>query len=341
MSKSVAIIGGGVAGLSAAFKLRNRNIKTTVFEKSDTIGGRTKTSKKNNCIYDYGANYFKREQNDAKKIIKKLGLDGLVKIKKPIWTYDFKGQITEGRERNIDRLTYKKGIQELVFRLYNKSNTKLHNSSKVKKIDKKNKWIVYTEEKSYKFDFILLTPQPPKIYKLIKNIKKKDNLYERLKHSLQNVKYNHIMTFIFHYPFRHQRPYYGLINTDKKHSIGWISREESKKGHIPDGESVLIIQMSPRWSELNSDTSDNKLKYYVAEKIVDLLDNKKLKNPDWTVAKFWRNALPKDNKIDKQVLREIEKDNLFFAGDTTINEGRVHKSLSSGINAAQKIYKQN
>ncbi len=340
MSKSVAIIGGGVTGLSVTFKLRDRNIKTTVFEKSDTIGGRTATNKKNNCIYDYGANYFKTKKNDIKKIIKGLGLDGLVKIKKPIWTYNFKGQITKGKERDINRLTYKKGIQELAFRLYNKSDTKLYTSTTVKKIDKKNKWIVCTEEKNYKFDFILLTPQPPKIYELIKNTKKKDKLYYHLRDSLKNIRYNHIMTFIFHYPFRQQRPYYALINTDKKHSIGWISREESKQGHIPDGESILIIQMSSRWSKLNLNTSINKLKNQVTEKIVNLINNKKLKKPDWTDSKFWKNALPKNNKIDKQILREIEKDNLFFAGDTTINKGRVHNSLSSGINAAEKIYKK-
>lgn len=339
MNKSVAIVGGGVAGLSAAFRLHNKNIGTTVFEKSNTIGGRTVTNKKNNCIYDYGANYFKAINKDTEKVIDNLGLDGLVKIRKPIWTFNYKGEISQGKKRDINRLTYEKGIQELVFRLYNKSNTNLKTSTNVRKIDKKDKWTIYTKERKYKFDFVLLTPKPPEINVLIKNIKKNNNLYDKLRKTLQDITYNDIMTFIFHYPFRQPKPYYGLINTDKKHSIGWVSREESKQGHIPDKESLLIIQMSPKWSKTNSNTSINKLKNDVAKKLVDLIDDKKLKCPDWAETKFWKNALPKNNKIKSQILKEMEKENLFFAGDSTIKKGRVHKSLSSGINAAERIYK--
>ena len=48
-------------------------------------------------------------------------------------------------------------------------------------------------------------------------------------------------------------PYYALVNTDKEHDVGWVAREECKAGHVPDGETLLVVQASPAWADTHYD----------------------------------------------------------------------------------------
>lgn len=52
--KEVAIIGGGIAGLAAARYLQKKNLPFTLFEKTDTLGGRIKTHAADGYLMDEG-----------------------------------------------------------------------------------------------------------------------------------------------------------------------------------------------------------------------------------------------------------------------------------------------
>ena len=54
MKPSVAIIGGGLAGLACAITLHNLNIPFKLFESSDTCGGRVSTQTKDGYQFDTG-----------------------------------------------------------------------------------------------------------------------------------------------------------------------------------------------------------------------------------------------------------------------------------------------
>ncbi|MFU8831791.1 MAG: FAD-dependent oxidoreductase [Wenzhouxiangella sp.] len=54
----VAIIGAGIAGLSAADRLREVGADCTVFEKSRGLGGRMATRRVNDLEFDHGAQYW-------------------------------------------------------------------------------------------------------------------------------------------------------------------------------------------------------------------------------------------------------------------------------------------
>ncbi|MEL6869919.1 MAG: FAD-dependent oxidoreductase [Pseudomonadota bacterium] len=55
---SIAVIGAGISGLSAAATLRHHNHDVTVFEKSRGPGGRTATRRNADGFVDHGAQYF-------------------------------------------------------------------------------------------------------------------------------------------------------------------------------------------------------------------------------------------------------------------------------------------
>jgi renalase len=54
----IAIIGAGMAGLSAATHLVENGHSVTVFEKSRGIGGRMSTRREGDFEFDHGAQYF-------------------------------------------------------------------------------------------------------------------------------------------------------------------------------------------------------------------------------------------------------------------------------------------
>ena len=58
MNKTVAVIGGGAAGLSAGRVLADGGVAVTLFERSQTLGGRARSELLAGCIVDVGAQLF-------------------------------------------------------------------------------------------------------------------------------------------------------------------------------------------------------------------------------------------------------------------------------------------
>jgi hypothetical protein len=54
--RSVAVVGAGVSGLAAAYRLRKRGVQVTVFEAADRAGGKIRTNSEGGFIWDEGAN---------------------------------------------------------------------------------------------------------------------------------------------------------------------------------------------------------------------------------------------------------------------------------------------
>lgn len=58
MAERVAIVGAGMAGLSAAHVLRDAGVACTLFDKSRGLGGRMSTRRVGDLQFDHGAQYF-------------------------------------------------------------------------------------------------------------------------------------------------------------------------------------------------------------------------------------------------------------------------------------------
>ena len=54
MSKSVVVVGAGLAGLTCASYLQRNGAQVTVLESSDRVGGRVKTDSVNGFLFDHG-----------------------------------------------------------------------------------------------------------------------------------------------------------------------------------------------------------------------------------------------------------------------------------------------
>lgn len=58
MNRPVAVIGAGIAGLTAARRLRDRGLDVAVFDKARGVGGRTSVRHRHPFDFDHGAQYF-------------------------------------------------------------------------------------------------------------------------------------------------------------------------------------------------------------------------------------------------------------------------------------------
>ena len=59
MSKRVAVIGGGISGLTTAFLLKKRGFQVKVFEASDRLGGNVQTVSRDGYTFEEGPNSFR------------------------------------------------------------------------------------------------------------------------------------------------------------------------------------------------------------------------------------------------------------------------------------------
>lgn len=105
-SKRIAVIGAGIAGLSAAYELKKANFTVTVFEKEAHVGGRMATRFKSPFPFDIGANHLCDLYDEMKNYCKEFDLEflpmefvkyGVVKNKKVIPTENALGWLSRLR----------------------------------------------------------------------------------------------------------------------------------------------------------------------------------------------------------------------------------------------------
>ncbi|KAF6166878.1 hypothetical protein GIB67_020312 [Kingdonia uniflora] len=72
--KSVAVIGGGVSGLAAAYKLKSRGVSVTLFEADERAGGKIRSVSRDGFIWDEGANTMTESDAEVGRLLDNLGI---------------------------------------------------------------------------------------------------------------------------------------------------------------------------------------------------------------------------------------------------------------------------
>ncbi len=338
MTARIGVIGAGAGGAAATYAIDRAlpEVEVTVFEKSRGVCGRAAARRRNGTVYEYGANYLKDAGGPVSALVTDQFDDRLVEVQGPIWTFDGDGCVTEGPDAEERRWTYEDGITRLAKHLFAATAADVLLQTRIADVYHDGHWrLADTEGTEYgPFDALLLNPPAPQTAALLSETGVE--AANRLGDAADEVRYQTGWTAVLGYDFDLDAPYYALASADEEHDVGWIGREEQKPGHVPDGESVLIVQASPEWAAERYDAPPQENVDALTRHAADIIGDQRLLTPDWTDHQGWRYALAVEG-VDDDALRSAAEENVYAAGDWVAGEGRVDAALRNGLETGEAL----
>jgi predicted NAD/FAD-dependent oxidoreductase len=338
---AIGFVGAGAATAAAAFVLDGAapDASVTVLEKSGGVCGRAATRRRGDVTYDYGANYVKSDDERVVGLLTDtLDTGGLVDVTEPIYTFDADGTVSEGRDADEHKWSYERGLTQIAKRLFGRTDASVYRHTRVERLHRDGgAWRVTDADGTEwgPFDALVLNPPAPQTAELLAGADWDDPLRTDLVETVRGVEYRTIWTAVLRYPFELEVPYYALVNTDKDHEIGWISREECKRGHVPDG-SLLVVQANEEWSLARYDDPPGENATRLAGLTADVIGDGRLPDPEWTDHQGWRYALPEAG-APSGPLDSAEEHSLYCLGDWVAGEARLHAALRNGLDTGERL----
>jgi renalase len=339
----IGVVGAGAAAAAATHVLDATvpDATVTVLEKSGGLCGRAATRRREGgYVYDYGANYVKDDDERVVDLLTgTLDTDGLTDASAPVYTFDESGEVSPGRDADGRKWSYRQGLTQIAKRLFAGTDATVHRLTRVETISRDgDAWLLRDGDGDAwgPFDALLCTPPAPQTADLLADAAWDEEPRTALLDAVRAVDYRTVWTAVLGYEFRLDRPYYGLVNVDKAHALGWVSREECKAGHVPAGESVLVAQANHEWSVAHYDDDPAANVAALADRVASVVGDERLDAPTWTDHQGWRYALP-ETGVDRGPLADAEAAGLYCAGDWVAGEGRVHAALRNGLDVGERM----
>ena len=346
----IAIVGAGMAGLSAGWWLRREGHRVLVFERHYKPGGRMNSRRKAGLVVDHGDRFIARDSPVLRELIVDCGLHGETRpIERPIYTVQPDGSFLETREQAIDtdRLTFPDGMLTLPEAL-RRSMGGFYSIgvTAVERDEVLGKFIVRSEpplrNAETQVDAVVFACAAPEAFRVSQPIHALLNapFLERL----AKVEYTRCLTFIAALE-KVQTPevFYGLVLPRETSSIlMWIAFEDRKcKGREVEGYSSLVAHGTPEASErfwkLDEEPILGKL-YAEARRIVPELPARWR----WARVKHWEVAHLKDPKAFVSPVEfpvSPEGVGVVFCGDYCVGHG-VEAAAQSGREAADRLLRK-
>ncbi len=339
----LAIIGAGMAGLAAARKLQQQcpELEVTVYEKSRGYGGRVATRRRDGFVFDQGAQNIKPSPEVEQFMLHDLPTDQLRDVTLPIWTFNAENTISAGSdEHNREhKWIYGDGLNRLGKLLGEGIDVRRAQRVAALRRATSGQWSIVDTEGAMvgEADMVLLTPPAPQASAIMVDSDLPTDAKAALVGEIDKAEYTRCLSFALPYTRTIERPFYALINTDRKHPIAWLALEHAKgPERCPEGSSLLQAQMAPQWSLDHWDAPVEELAPQVTE-LVSALLGEDLRDPLWCDRQGWRYAQPMSGADFAMLNSTGAEHGLFFAGDYTAGQGRVHLAIESGWRVADII----
>jgi hypothetical protein len=256
MTLNIAIIGAGIAGITAARTLAQAGHHVHVFEKSRGAGGRMSTRDSNFGTFDHGAQYF--TVRDPRFSLAIQAVPGTTAICRPwsanaVRVLDPLGHVFEAaRATKEAHFVAKPGMNALVRHWAQPLGKAISYNTQVNRLERvaKGLWTVHTEAKKFTgFDHVLLAIPAVQAENLLKASGKEAANAQWLK-AMDAVDVAPCWTMMVAFPNAtqpdlHIGPQWNAARSIH-HRIAWLTRESSKPGRSK--VERWTVQASAAWS---------------------------------------------------------------------------------------------
>ena len=325
LTPKVAIIGAGIAGLTCANHLAQKNIHATLFEKSKGPGGRTSTRRvEPNLSFDHGAQYFTVRNPILQSFVNTWENLGVVS--------EWKGKIVKLNNKEITgteiipRYVGTPGMTAMAADLA--KNLEIKKETKIIEVmHSSNQWVLRDEAgiEHNGFDHLIVTLPAPQTAELLAN-----HPFGKIASSTPMAP---CWAVLVGFEKKLDVPWDGAFIHDSP--LSWVARNSSKPGRDAT-KDCWVLHANAEWSV-------NHLEDAPASVISQLLEayacaiGENLPTQIYKMAHRWRYSIG-SSFINHTDLHD-ESIGLRICGDW-MNGGRFEGAFLSGINAAESILKK-
>ncbi|MFT7617289.1 MAG: renalase [Planctomycetota bacterium] len=321
-SKSIGIIGGGVAGLAAAKLLTDENHKVAIFDKGRIPGGRAATRGPSPFAFDHGAQYFTGRDPEFKRFIEQC-----VRSNKVAQWY---GRIMKIGPDSATLLENQEprwvGIPQMnAIAKHLSEGQEISSSTRIVQLERtNNQWHLHDEQgRSWgPFDDLLITTPAEQAADLVGDLSPISSV-------LRQVEMQPCWAVLCGFAKPLDVSFDGAFCHDSH--LSWVCRNNSKPGRS-QAES-WVLHASREWTSTHQSLD----KIQVSRQLIKELERLTLTTlPDvtHTDAHFWKYSQPKDELASKNI--QDLSIHLHVAGDA-FQGGRVEGAWLSGVKAARTI----
>ena len=183
-------------------------------------------------------------------------------------------------------------------------------------------------------DVVIITAPAPQAADLLEASRLKTETALRID-ALRGVSYHPNFTVLLGYAApAPPAPAYALLAEDRANPLLWLAFEQTKAPErAPNGESLLIAQFGPQWSQENYNQPEEAIRAAALEHLRPLFGSQ-YDAPQWAQVKRWRYAQPRG-------MAEFHAANpqpgaVLVCGDGLApGNGRVQQAYASGLQAAR------
>jgi predicted NAD/FAD-dependent oxidoreductase len=321
----IAIIGAGIAGLTAATLLKEAGQYVQVFEKARGPGGRTSTRRTDHGDFDHGAQYFTmRDQNFVNFLA-----DKKFKANIAAWQGDFriwKNGHFEPEVIQDDRYVFVPGMNALCKAMA--ALCPVSYNTRVSTLEQKGfGWNLHSEagEDLGIFERVISTAPPAQSFELLHG---KASFTPKI----QSLKMTPCYTLMLSYADGRALPHDSVKLID--HSVlGWASNNHTKPGR-GSNFNTIVLQTAPEWSWANINT-DRSLMEQIILKSAEEVFGMDLKNPALTAVHGWLYSSPQSSS-DARYYHDSQS-GISACGDWCLG-ARIECAFLSAYSLVQDIY---
>jgi renalase len=326
----VAIVGAGVAGLTAAAALRDRGLRVLVLEKSRGLGGRAATRRRGDLRIDHGAQFFTaRDARFQARVDTWLATGDVAVWTRGIHVWDPDAGLTAPAPDAHPRYAPPAGMSAL-GRLLGDGIDVRRGASVARVTRLERGWrLVLSDGSAVDARAALLTPPAPQTRALLADAPLDAGVDE----ALATIAFEPCFAVLAGYEGAAPQPWPG-VRVEGHPDLAWVAHDGSRRARRDGGATVLVVHATPAFTRTHFDAPHDAVADALLRAATDLVPW--ADRPAWRDVHRWRYARPIATHAQRCL---TAAPGLIVAGDA-FGSDRVEGAFLSGVAAAEALHER-